>query len=138
MVENLILAISLVVAIFALGISCYLYVVTRRNLIYQVLVKLQMEYRSPEMLHAISTLWRFYREECWKNEKVLVRKYEKYYRIEQFEVDGLEKLERIEALKTTLDHQRRLVSHFYQHLAAIYANKSYHHILFLQLGLEKT
>jgi len=123
MVENLILAISLVVAIFALGISCYLYVVTRRNLVYQVLVNLQMEYRSPEMLYAVSTLWRFYREECGENKKALVIKYEGYYRSEQSWVDGLDKLERIEALKTTLDCQRRLVSQLYQHLATLYANK---------------
>ena len=123
MVENLISAISLVVAIFALGISCYLYVVTRRNLVYQVLVNLQMEYRSPEMLYAVSTLWRFYREECREDKKALVINYKGYYCSEQSWVDGFDKLKRIEALKTTLDYQRKLVSHFYHHLATLYANK---------------
>lgn len=135
MIKYLILVVSPLIAIFALGISYYLYVVTRKNLNYQILVKLQMEYRSPEMLYAISTLWNFYKDDCNEDEETLMKKYgEKYdeekgilkkvvdtYRTEiQNHIEPMEKP--TDFVKTTLHHQRRLVQMFYEHLATLTTN----------------
>jgi hypothetical protein len=123
MVEDSIAVISLIVSLIALGISYFLFIITRRNLVHQVLVNLQMEYRKPEMQQAVAKLWRFYEEDCEKKEDILKDKYKETYYREQYWVDRQDKLQRLEALKTILDHQRRLVSQFYQHLAALYAQK---------------
>jgi len=132
----LIAVISAIGAIGAALVTYYLYTITKRNLVYQVLVKLQMEYRSPEMLYAISTLWDFYREDCNEDEEKLMEKYGKEYdeekeNLKKVRAVYLEKIENCEEyeenptefVKTTLHHQRRLVQMFYEHLAALYANK---------------
>jgi len=135
MIKELILVISPIIAIIAAAIAYYLYVVTRKNLDYQVLVKLQMEYRSPEMLYAISTLKNFYRYDCNKDEEKLMRKYgEKYdeemktlQKVEKnyykkIRMPGKPKEKPTEFVKTTLHHQRRLVQMFYEHLATLTTN----------------
>lgn len=131
MVEDPITVISALAAIIAALVTYSLYRITRRNLIYQVLVRLQMEYRSPEMQYAVMTLWDFYNE-CKKEaqkekifkevEKKLQWEYKEKYREEKERLKK-QKEKPIEALKTTLDHQRRLVSQFYNHLATLYVNK---------------
>jgi hypothetical protein len=121
MIGNLIAVISASAAIIAALVTYSLYRITKRNLIYQVLVNLQMEYRSPEMQYAIMRLWDFYKE-CNKDEETLMKKYGKKYDDEKNWLKK-QKEKPIEALKTTLDHQRRLVSQFYGHLAALYTNK---------------
>ena len=103
-----------------------------------------MEYRSPQMLYALNRLWNFY-EKCKneiekeigykeetiegenekkefqnKVEKRLKEKYRIEYRKEKKEL--LDREKPIEYLENTLDHQRRLVSHFYNHLAALHVN----------------
>lgn len=135
MSKELILVISPIIAIIAAAIAYYLYVVTRKNLEYQVLVKLQMEYRSPEMLYAIFTLWNFYRDDCNEDEETLMREYgEKYDEekgilkkvVETYYTEIRNHREPMEKptdfVKTTLDHQRRLVQMFYEHLATLTTN----------------
>ena len=140
MIKELILVISPIIAIIAAAIAYYLYVVTRKNLNYQILVKLQMEYRSPEMLYAISTLWDFYRDDCNEDEETLMKKYgekydeekvilkkvvlkkveETYYKEIQNHGEPREKT--TDFVKTTLHNQRRLVQMFYEHLATLTTN----------------
>jgi len=135
MSENLIAVISASAAIIAASVTYYLYIITKRNLIYQVLVKLQMEYRSPEMLYAIYTLRNFYRDDCNEDEETLMKKYGEIY---DKEMEILKKVKRnyykkiqnhwkprekpTDFVKTTLHHQRRLVQMFYEHLATLTTN----------------
>ncbi|MBN1763428.1 MAG: hypothetical protein JW878_10220 [Methanomicrobia archaeon] len=134
MIEDLILIISPIIAIIALGISYYLYVTTKRNLMYQVIVELQMEYRKPEMQYALWILWGLY-DEVNEDEEALMKKYgEKYYEEKKIlqkvqenyykktKMHGKPQEKPIETLKTTLDHQRRLVSQYYHHLAVLTVN----------------
>jgi len=135
MIGDSISVISAIGAIIAALVTYYLFIITRRNLIYQVLVNLQMEYRSPQMQYAVMTLRDFYRDECDKDEETLMKKYgekydeekewlekqkEKYFKRQILQIWPKEKP--VEALETTLDYQRRLVSHFYDHLATLYTN----------------
>lgn len=95
----------------------------RRTLRYQALVTIQMDYRSTQMGYAVDRLWRFYREHCQGNENTLRQEYHRIYKKEQKEVDAEEEVKQIEVRETTLDNQRRVVSHFYSHLAALRVNK---------------
>ncbi len=126
MFEGLISVISAFAAIIAAAVTYYLYTITKRNLVYQVLVNLQMEYRKPEMQYAIQTLWEFYRDECNENEETLMEKFGKKYDEEKRtlqKMHGKPGEKPLEFVKTTLHHQRRLVHMFYWHLASLYANK---------------
>lgn len=131
---DLITAISALAAIIAAVVTYYLYTITKRNLVYQVLVKLQMEYRSPEMQYALWILRGLY-DEVNKDEETLMEKYaEKYHEEKKMlqkvqknyykktKMHGNPQEKPIDTLKTTLDHQRRLVSQFYHHLAVLTVN----------------
>ena len=122
----LIAVISAIGAIGAALVTYYLYTITKRNLVYQVLVKLQMEYRSPEMLYAIRTLWDFYKDDCNEDEETIMEKYGEKLDEEKRTLQtmhGKPGEKTMEFVRTTLHHQRRLVQMFYEHLAALYANK---------------
>ncbi|MEA2074356.1 MAG: hypothetical protein U9O85_01265 [Euryarchaeota archaeon] len=121
----LIAVISAIGAIGAALVTYYLYTITKRNLVYQVLVKLQIEYRSPEMLYAIRTLWDFYRDDCNEDEETLMEKYGEKYDEEKRTLQkmrGKPEEKNMEFVKTTLHHQRRLVQMFYEHLATLTTN----------------
>lgn len=95
----------------------------RQTLRYHALVAIQKDYRSHQMGYAVDRLWRFYREDCLGDENTLRKRYHEIFEKEQKEIDEKGKAKQIEARETTLDNQRRIVSHFYNHLAAIYVNK---------------
>jgi len=87
--------------------------------IHQVLVNVLFEYRSVEMLIAIRTLWDFYK----KNRENLEEAYNNIRHSEEIEVSKLDPERRIERERTTLHHQRRIVSKFYSLLAGLYELK---------------
>jgi hypothetical protein len=123
----LIAVISAIGAIGAALVTYYLYLITKRNLVYQVIVNLQMEYRKPEMQYALWSLWDLY-DKCNKDEERLISEYEKKYREEKELLGKYDRLEEepgknpVEIIKRTLDHQRRLVSQYYHHLAVLTVN----------------
>jgi len=122
----------------------------KNSLIYDVLSKLQMEYRTPQMQYAVKKLWYFYKECKYDVEKIVGYKeeqikdekerkdflkkvegkiqeeYSRIYKEEKIKLLETEKDYKvgkpIEYLENTLDYQRRLVSQFYDHLAALYVN----------------
>jgi uncharacterized protein (DUF2062 family) len=119
-----IIAIGAIAAILVSLIVGFLaWMIYRLTLRYQALVTIQKDYRSNQMGYAVNLLWRFYRECCQGDANTLRTKYNEFYKKEQKEVDEKEGVEKIAARETTLDNQRRVVSHFYSHLADLYANK---------------
>ena len=116
------IVITVISAIAAVGsaiFAAYAYGVGKTTLLHQGLVDVRKDYRSPEMQYAIETLWDFYREH---GREKLAEKYEEIRQEEKKWISSLEKQGRIEAERSTLHYQRRLVSHFYQHLAGLYVN----------------
>ena len=89
-------------------------------MIHHALEDVQKDYRSLEMLCAIERLWQLYRN---RGKKKLAEKYEEIRNEEEEWVSSLDKQKRVEAEQNTLHYQRRLVSLFYQHVAALYINK---------------
>ena len=117
---TLIYSVIAAAAVVFVGIIAWL--IHRQTLRYQALVVIQKDYRSHQMGYAVDRLWRFYREHCQGDENTLRQEYHRIYKKEQKEVDA-EEVKQIEARETTLDNQRRVVSRFYQHLAALYVHK---------------
>jgi hypothetical protein len=87
--------------------------------IYQVLLDILMEYRSVEMLHAVRTLWDYYRT----HQTDLVEAYQTQLQIDTAAISKLPSDKVLDAEKATLHFQRRLVSQFYQFLGGIYESK---------------
>jgi hypothetical protein len=94
--------------------------IVKKTMIHQALLDVQKDYRSAQMLYAVKTLWQFYEEH---GKQKIVKEYEEIRVEEQKRISLLDKQKRIEAEQSTLHYQKRLVSHFYQHLAALYVNK---------------
>jgi hypothetical protein len=90
-----------------------------KQTVYQSLLSLQKDYRSPQMLYAVRTLWDFYREH---GKEKFVEKYEEIRNEERIWITNIDKQKRIEAEQSTLHYQRRLVSQFYNQLATLYVN----------------
>lgn len=91
----------------------------RKAMLHQALLDVQRNYRSGEMQYAIRTLWDFYKKEGKKN---FVEKYEAIRREDEQRISALPPEDRLRAEQATLHYQRRLVSHFYQHLASLHIN----------------
>jgi hypothetical protein len=94
---------------------------------HQVLTNIQTDYRSPEMMLAISGLWDFYRKcENLHKEKHLKIDFEKYlkgqfirrYNKEKKEIDRTEL-----NVVDSLNYKRRLLTHFYSHLASLHVHE---------------
>jgi hypothetical protein len=91
---------------------------------HQVLTELQTDFRSLEMMVAISELWDFYRK-CKKiyKERHLKIDFEKYLKTEFIRRYNKEQKD-IEngdlGRKECLNYKRRLLSHFYFHLASLH------------------
>ena len=114
---------TIITAVAATVVGVIAWMIYRLTLRYQALVAIQKDYRSHQMGYAVDTLWRFYRERCQGDGNTLRQKYHTIYKKDQNDVDKKEKAKQIEARETTLDNQRRIVSHFYSHLANLYVNK---------------
>jgi superfamily I DNA and/or RNA helicase len=88
-------------------------------LLNQILVQMLFEYRSAEMLSALRSLKRF--RENHKND--LSQAYEESRKSDTDRIDNLVPTDRLEYERTTLHHQRRLVSQFYGILAGIHEQR---------------
>ena len=119
MAEYLTLVISTV-----LVVTTYLYYLnSRKTMLHQAFLDIQKDYRSPEMGYALHTLFNFYRDECNEDTKTLKKKYKKIFLEEEKKMKEIELKDRIEFSKNAFDYQRRLVTHFYAHLADLYRVK---------------
>ncbi len=112
---------SLVISIAAVGIAWLSWWTTKQTLRHNAIREIRKDYLSPEMYHAIKTLWQFYRENNEKGEN-FVDKYEKIRGEEEKWVSGQDKQNRVTADQSTLHYQRRLVKEFYVHLASLRAS----------------
>ncbi len=106
-----------ITAIISVVISVFSWRVSKSTLTHQMLIDLQKEYRSAEMLFAVRTLWEFYREH---GKEKLVQAYEQCREQDRQMVSRLSGTQKLDAEKMTLHYQRRLVSHFYAMLANLY------------------
>jgi hypothetical protein len=114
---NVIYSVIAVATVVSVVVGIIAWMIHRRTLRYHALVAIQKDYRSHQMGYAVDTLWRFYREYCQGDENKLRQEYHEIYKKEQKEIDEKEKAKQIMARETTLDNQRRVVFHFYNHLA---------------------
>jgi hypothetical protein len=114
--------IALGISIIALIFAILSWRTSKLTALHHVIEDIRKDYRSPEMHHAVKTLWEFYKDCKTKGEDFVI----KYLQILKDDNDRLSRLEGHEKLKAerdTLHYQRRLVSHFYQYVAALYVNK---------------
>lgn len=84
--------------------------------IHQVLVDILMDYRSPEMLLAVRTLW-----DLWRSDPDgFVERYETQRKREADAIAALPPEKRLEVERASLHFHRRLVSQFYSFVAGLY------------------
>jgi len=132
------LTVSIGSAVIA-GLACWF---TRTSLHRQILADIHKDYRSPEMGLAVARLWDLRRKHEVQCEKKCKRLGEEARAdkvreglIEEYKTRREKEKKEFETMltkcpqqasdfhKTTLHCQRRLVSHFYQHLATLYVNR---------------
>lgn len=114
---------TLVVSTVLVATTYLYYLNSKKTMLHQAFLDVQKDYRSPEMGYALHTLWNFYRDECNEDKKTLKKKFKTKFLKEGKEIKKLKIKDRIEFAKNTIDFQRRLVFHFYAHLADLYRVK---------------
>jgi hypothetical protein len=114
--------IAIIVSIFAVIVAFLSWNNSKRTTLHHVLEDIRKDYRSPEMHHAVKTLWEFYRD-CQSKGEDFVEKYFQILKNDNQRLSSLKENEKIKAERDTLHYQRRLVSHFYQYVASLYVNK---------------
>lgn len=117
---DIVAVISGIAAVLSALYARHAWVSARHAILHQALMDIHADYRSAEMLDAVKSLWEFYRR-FGKGRSV-----EEYEKVRATDDEALAKLppnERVDFLKATLHYKRRLVSHFYLHLADLYVNK---------------
>jgi hypothetical protein len=119
MLGCIITIVSAVAAVSSAALACGIWKTAKKAMMFQGLVDVQKDYRSSEMLHAVKTLWDFYRQEGKAN---FVEKYEERRKQDDERITKIRETERLKAEQCTLHYLRRVVSHFYQHLGALYKN----------------
>jgi len=83
---------------------------------HQVLQDIKKDYRSPEMMSAIDALWDFYKD-CQSKKLDYKKEYKIRYKDEKNKISN-NKMN----IQDGLNYKRRLLTHFYIHLASIYKN----------------
>ena len=116
---GLITLISVIAAVVSAVFARAVWQTARKAMLHQAILDVQKDYRSPEILYAVKTLWDFYREH---GKDKLVNKYNEKWKQDKEKILQMCEEEKFEAEKATLHYQRRLVSHFYRHLAALNIN----------------
>lgn len=112
--------VSGVAALFSALYARYAWSSTRQALIHQVLMDIHADYRSPEMLDAVKSLWDLHRAHGRAH---IAAEYERLRVADDAILLALPAKDRLDFIRTTLHHKRRLVAHFYLHLADLYVNK---------------
>ena len=113
---------ALIISILAVVIAGLVLCNSRQTTLHHVLEDIRKDYRSPEMYRAVKTIWEFYKD-CQKNTKNFVDKYFEIFEEDNKKLAKLEENQRVKAEQSTLHYQRRLVSHFYQYVAALRSNR---------------
>lgn len=93
--------------------------VAARNMTHEIFFRLQMEYRSPRMMHAVATLRDFHRAHTPRE---LVSEYMRIHGEDIERIAKLPETARVDGHSCTLHSHRRLVSQFYQVTARLYVN----------------
>jgi len=114
--------IALIVSLLAAAFAGLSWRSSAQRTLHQVLEDIRKDYRTPEMYHAVRTLWEFYKD-CQKNNEDFVDKYCRILGEDNKRLSRLDENLKLEAEQNTLNYQRRLVSQFYQHVAALYSTK---------------
>lgn len=108
-----IIAIAAVASVIASVIlSVFTWKKSKKSLSHQIIHNLLMEYRTVHMLAAIQRLYDL-KDFCTEKHKYIKSMYEIEVREEKAEYEELKGNDRINYLATSINHQRRLVSHFY-------------------------
>lgn len=118
-IPDIIALTSAIIALLAALFAFLAWRSTYQALIHQVLEDTQSDYRSPEMLFALTRLKDFYTEH---GKDKFVEEYLKVRDEEHKWVMSQEKHTMIDFEKSTLHYQRRLVDHFFWHLSTLYVN----------------
>jgi len=113
--------IAIIIALLAAAFAGLSWWNARQTTFHHVLADIRKDYLSPQMGYAVKTLWQFYND-CKKDGEDFVEKYCRILKEDKSRLSSLEEQQRVEAERSTLHYQRRLVSHFYQYVAALYAN----------------
>lgn len=108
---------------------------TEKRTKHQALIKLQEDFRSPEMYFALKSLWNFYNKTATDNKipfekvKEIIEKMKEKYKEEEIpkikniiENNNQKPNEKKLEIEFLLDYQRRIISHFYQSLNPIIKN----------------
>ena len=114
---------NIIMAMAAIGSAIIAYCIwrtTKKTMNYQALVDVRKDYSSPQIFYAVKTLRKFYETH---GKETFVEKYEEVREQDEKRISALKEGERIESEQYTLHYQRRIVSHFYQHLAALCKHK---------------
>ena len=109
--------VTVIVTIFLGAITLSYTIFTRRTMWHNALLDVQKEYASAEMMSALQFLWNFYKNDCGKDVNLLVKRYKLKIDIEKEEISKGKR-----DIKDSFDYYRRLVTHFYFHLADIHKN----------------
>ncbi len=134
---------TFVVALIAIVLSILAFNEGKKAAKYQILYNLASEYRSVEMLHAVRTLWDFYRRikynlriiktndedlKCCDLCAIKNKLREEYYRKKELDDIKIEESacnNRLEIERDSLHNQRRIVSNYYQFLATLFKIKAF-------------
>ena len=123
--------VAIIFSILALIISYYAYTISKRQLHQPTLEYLRRDYRSPEMVLALSILWSYKRK--WKKQAVEEGKTLKdivsveYPSIANFEENNIDIEQdydkKLNLINKSLSYQRRLVITFYYYLYEVFEYK---------------
>jgi len=122
---------NLILPIIAIIISIFAFTISLKTLKLQTLSDLLKEYRSPQMGASIQYLWDYF-SKCNSDELKLIDNYIKqYYKDIKINTDP-------NNTKFTLHKHRRIVSHYYETLAAYYFNNLLFKSTFNKLWTKET
>ena len=85
--------IALIISIVAAVIAGLLWRTAKQTMRHHVLEDIRKDYRSPEMYHAVKTIWEFYKD-CQKNKEDFVVKYFKIFEEDNKKLAKLEENQR--------------------------------------------
>jgi len=120
--------ITIIIASVAIVISIPAFLVSRRSLHHQALLDIHKDYRSPEMLSALDGIWKFYINfrKNHPNLKIDSKDFKEGLKAEYKNIRKKQNksiANRKLNVEESLNYKRRLVTHFYIHLASIHKHK---------------
>ena len=111
------LAISLLSLIFSIAAIVVAYYIPKRIMVNQIYADLLAEYRTVEMGAAIFSIFKFYVKDCGNDVANIHQKYREKY---DKQIEEPLNNEKPVNYSDTLHFQRRLVSHYFYHMARLW------------------